>query len=110
MRRSGRLLIRAVVDPAALGYPAKAFLRVRAPLDEVDGVAAALAAAPFVRYATRVAGEHQFVVEVAASSLEHLEAITNGEGWSTAPHEVAVSVMTTTFKRSGLETHPRSPG
>ncbi|WP_161958443.1 Lrp/AsnC family transcriptional regulator [Ornithinimicrobium cavernae] len=103
MRRSGRLLIRAVVDPVALGYPAKAFLWVRTKPADVQTVADSLERAPFVRYATRIAGDHQFVVEVAAATMEELDSITTGTGWSTALTGVDVSVITTTFKRSGLE-------
>jgi DNA-binding Lrp family transcriptional regulator len=104
MRRSGRLLIRAVVDPAEVGYPAHAFLWLKVRPADVASVGSALQQAPFVRYAAHLASEYQFLIEVAATSTDELAEITTGNGWTDALERVEVSIVTSTFKRSGLLT------
>ncbi len=105
MRRAGRLRIRAVVDPAVLGYRAKALLWLKVRPTDVPAVMSALQQASFVRYATHLASEYQFLVEVAAASTEDLADITTGAGWTDAIAAAEVSLITATFKRSGLVTN-----
>lgn len=102
LRREGRVLIRAVVEPRLVGLPVEAMLWVRARPADVDDVARELLASPYVRYASRVAGDRQFVVNVTLPDLDALDEFTGSAAWAAHADAVETSVVLTTLKRSGL--------
>jgi DNA-binding Lrp family transcriptional regulator len=102
LRREGRVLIRAVVAPWRVGLPVEAMLWVRARPGDVDAVADGLRHSPFVRYASRLAGDCQFLVDVTLPGREALDEFVSGAAWARKVQSVETSLVLTTFKRSGL--------
>jgi DNA-binding Lrp family transcriptional regulator len=102
LRREGRVLIRAVVDPWRVGLPVEAMLWVRTQPADVDAVADGLRHSPFVRYATRLAGDCQFLVDVTLPSREALDEFVSSAAWARKVQSVETSLVLATLKRSGL--------
>jgi DNA-binding Lrp family transcriptional regulator len=102
LRSEGRLLIRSVVDPALLGLPVEAMLWVKARPADVDAVAEGLCESQYVRYASRLAGEQQFLVNVTLPSPEALDRFVSTASWASHAQEADISVVLSTLKRSGL--------
>ncbi|MGZ5202111.1 MAG: Lrp/AsnC family transcriptional regulator [Telluria sp.] len=67
----------AVVDPAAIGRPLGAYLRVRPMPGELDRVAAMLASMPAVTMCDRVTGDDCFIAKVQVVSMAALETLIN---------------------------------
>jgi DNA-binding Lrp family transcriptional regulator len=102
LRREGRVLIRTVVEPRLVGLPVEAMLWVRARPAGVDSVARELLASPYVRYASRVAGDRQFLVNVTLPDLDALDEFTGRAAWAAHVDALETSVVLSTLKRSGL--------
>lgn len=102
LRRDGRVLIRAVVDPCLVGLPVEAMVWVRARPSAIDTVAAGLLESPFVRYASRLGGDQQFLVNVTLPDLEALDEFTSTAPWAAHADAVETSLVLSTVKRSGL--------
>ena len=102
LRRDGRVLIRAVVDPWRVGLPLEAMLWVRTRPSVVDAVADGLRESPFVRYATRLAGDRQFLVDVTLPTREALDEFVSSAAWARKVQSVETSLVLATLKRSGL--------
>lgn len=106
LRRERRVLIRAVVDPRLVGLPVEAMLWVRTRPADVDVVAEGLRATPFVRYASRLAGDCQFLVDVTLPSREALDEFVSSAAWASNVQSVETSLVVSTLKRSGLLSSP----
>lgn len=102
MQASGRLFDRAVVEPAALGFPVEATLRIRTHPGRTEAVAARLARVPEVRYLAFVTGRHQLFVNIACVTHSALVDFLTRADWTEDAVEVDTSIVLQALKRSGL--------
>ncbi|WP_406491125.1 Lrp/AsnC family transcriptional regulator [Streptomyces sp. NBC_01604] len=102
LRREGRVRIRAVIEPALLGLPVEAMLRVRTAPAGAEAVAAALADNVHVRYASFVTGEHQILVLAALPSESALYDFVTSAPWLRDVASVDVSLVLSSLKRGGM--------
>lgn len=76
MRASGVITgFRMDVDPAALGLPVAAFVRIRPAPGQLDKLAALARSVEQVSECYRITGEDCFLLKVHAASVEGLESI-----------------------------------
>lgn len=106
LRRTGRLRLHAVVDPAVLGFGVAAVVSVRCAPRDVVAVGEALAKEPAVRLASCVAGDRQLVAEVALPDVDALHDFLTGAAWLERVVEAESSLVVGTLKRDGLFTRP----
>jgi Lrp/AsnC family leucine-responsive transcriptional regulator len=66
---------RLEVDPAALGYPIAAFIRVRPMPGKLPNIAELAASLPQVVECHRITGEDCFILKVRLDSLDNLDVI-----------------------------------
>ncbi|MGA5702241.1 Lrp/AsnC family transcriptional regulator [Peterkaempfera bronchialis] len=104
LSRSGRISIRASVEPALLGLPVEALLWIRTRPDEVAGVGRLLLESPLVRYAAEVMGEYQLLVDVTQPSKEALHRFLSTEPWVRKAEAVQSSLVVEAWKRSAAPT------
>jgi DNA-binding Lrp family transcriptional regulator len=102
LRREGRVRIRAVIEPALLGLPVEAVLRVRTAPAGAESVAAALADNVHVRYASFVTGEHQILVLAALPSESALYDFVTRAPWLRDVASVDTSLVLSSLKRGGM--------
>jgi DNA-binding Lrp family transcriptional regulator len=102
LRRAGRVRIRAVIEPALLGLPVEAALRVRAAPASAEAVAAALADSVHVRYASFVTGERQILVLAALPSESALYDFVTRSPWLRDVASVDTSLVLSSLKRGGM--------
>ncbi|MGP4047810.1 Lrp/AsnC family transcriptional regulator [Streptomyces sp. 2A115] len=102
LRRDGRVRIRAVIEPALLGLPVEAVLRVRTTPARAEAVAAALADNVHVRYASFVTGEHQILVLAALPSESALYDFVTRAPWLRDVASVDTSLVLSSLKRGGM--------
>lgn len=102
MQTSGRLYDRAVVEPAALGFPVEAILRIRAVPGRIESVARRLAEVPEVRYLAFTTGRHQLFVDIACVDHAALAAFLMRADWTEDAIEVDTSIVIQSLKRSGV--------
>ncbi|WP_063890692.1 Lrp/AsnC family transcriptional regulator [Sciscionella sediminilitoris] len=69
---------RMAVDPAALGLPVTAFVRVRPAAGQLAKVAALATESPQVSECHRITGEDCFLLKVHAATVELLEEVLDG--------------------------------
>ncbi|MET7765143.1 Lrp/AsnC family transcriptional regulator [Streptomyces sp. NPDC005336] len=70
----------AVLDPARLGLPVLAFVRLRYPTGNYEPFQDLIATTPEILEAHHVTGEDCFVIKVAARSMRHLEEVSGRIG------------------------------
>lgn len=76
LQRSGVITGFAMqVDPAALGLPVSAFVRIRPAPGQLSKIADLAASIPTVTECHRITGEDCFLVKVHARAIEDLEAV-----------------------------------
>lgn len=102
LRRSGRALVRAVVDPRSIGLPVEAMLWIRARPGDIDLIGEGLAASNFVRYAAATMGEYQLVAQLVVPNMPALHDCVTRSPWSTTAVSVETSLVVATPKRSGV--------
>ncbi|MEV0225289.1 Lrp/AsnC family transcriptional regulator [Streptomyces sp. NPDC050704] len=102
LRREGRVRIRAVIEPALLGLPVEAVLRVRTAPADAEAVAAALVDNVHVRYASFVTGEHQILVLAALPSESALYDFVTRAPWLRGVASVDTSLVLSSLKRGGM--------
>ncbi|KOU56377.1 AsnC family transcriptional regulator [Streptomyces sp. MMG1533] len=102
LRREGRVRIRAVIEPALLGLPVEAVLRVRTAPAGAEAVAAALADNVHVRYASFVTGEHQILVLAALPGESALYDFVTRAPWLRDVASVDTSLVLSSLKRGGM--------
>lgn len=98
---SGRLQVRALVEPALLGLPVEAVLWIDAAPGDVEALGGLLAEDPRVRYAAAVAGDHQLVADVTCRSNTELFAMVTGAPWVRHASAVDTSFVLHPRKRGG---------
>ncbi len=101
MQADGRLYTRTVVEPALLGFPVDAVLRIRTVPGGIDRVARILAEVPEIRYLAFTTGRHQLLAEIACTSQEALAAFLFRDDWTAYSLEVDTSLVIHALKRSG---------
>lgn len=102
MQKSGRLYTRTIVEPAAIGFPVNAILRIRTVPGGIDRVARILAEVPEIRYLAFTTGRHQLLAEIACTSQEALAAFLFRDDWTAHSLEVDTSLVIHALKRSGV--------
>jgi DNA-binding Lrp family transcriptional regulator len=102
LQASGRLFDRAVVEPAALGFPVEAILRIRTFPGRTEEVATRLAQVPEVRYLAFVTGRHQLFVDIACVDHAALVEFLMRADWTQDAIEVDTSIVLQALKRSGV--------
>ncbi len=68
---------RTLLNPAALGLPLQAYIRITVRYGLYDAFAAQLDAMPEVLTADRVTGEDCYILKVAVRDVTHLEGVIN---------------------------------
>ncbi|MDN5750633.1 MAG: Lrp/AsnC family transcriptional regulator [Pseudonocardia sp.] len=106
LRRDGRLRIRAVVDPARLGFGLRAVVRASAAPRDVASVAVGLLREPWVLRASCVSGDRPVLAELAVPGVDALHDLTTGAAWLTGVTALEVTVVAGTVKDGGLFTPP----
>lgn len=102
LRLSGRLTIRAVIEPRLLGFPVEAVLWIKAAPGDVDLLGQSLLRSSSVRYAAAITGEYQVFADVIVASREALyEFATNSAALAEAT-SVETTIVITALKRSGV--------
>lgn len=102
LQASGRLFDRAVVEPAALGFPVEAILRIRTHPGRTEDVARRLAEVPEVRYLAFTTGRHQLFVDIACVDHAALAEFLMRADWTEDAIEVDTSIVLQALKRSGV--------
>jgi Lrp/AsnC family transcriptional regulator for asnA, asnC and gidA len=95
---TGAVYVRAILDPASIGYPVEGLLTVRADSSALDVVGKYIANLPTTRWAANVAG--QVLVQTAARSLAEVRGLIEEIGATPGVPEVSASLFATVFKRS----------
>ncbi|MFC7343900.1 Lrp/AsnC family transcriptional regulator [Saccharopolyspora griseoalba] len=108
LRRDGRVLIRAVVEPAQVGLPIEAMLWVRTSPADVDDAAEGLRESPYVRYASRLCGDWQFLINATLPTPKALDDFVSRAPWAKRVQHVETSMVLCTLKRSGVLAPPSS--
>lgn len=98
MTSSGILFIRAVVDPALLGFPVEALLTMVRTQAKADGVGEHLASLPVTRWAA--ASGEKVMAQVATASLADLRLLLADLLARDDVHSVTSSIYAEVFKRS----------
>jgi Lrp/AsnC family leucine-responsive transcriptional regulator len=75
VRMGARLRFRMDVDPAALGLPVAAFVRIRPAAGRLDKIAELAASLPQISECHRITGEDCFLAKVHAPTIGDLEAV-----------------------------------
>jgi DNA-binding Lrp family transcriptional regulator len=101
LRRSGLLVIRALVDPRLIGLPIGALLRIKTAPTAVENVADALLHSPAVRYAAHLMGEYQLLADVRFPSKSALTEFLVASPWLKHVDAMESSLIIATLKQSG---------
>lgn len=102
MQQSGRLFDRAVVEPAAIGFPVEAILRIRTLPGHTDSVAMRLSRVPEIRYLAFTTGRYQLFVDIACVDQAALVDFLMRSDWTEDALEVDTSMVLHAVKRSGV--------
>lgn len=102
LQASGRIFDRAVIEPAALGFPVEAILRIKTFPGKAESVALRLAQVPEVRYLAFTTGQHQLFVDIACVSHADLTSFLMRSDWTEDAIEVDTSIVLQALKRSGM--------
>ena len=92
----------AQVNPAAVGLPLRAFIKVTIAGDKLERFAAVARRVPEVRECHRVTGAESFIVQVAVRDVAHLEQVID----SLAPY---VATQTSIVLASIIDWNPVVP-
>ncbi len=65
----------ALVDPAKVGLPVRAFIKITVPGDRLPRFSALAQRVPEVRECHRVTGQESYILQVAVRDLAHLEIV-----------------------------------
>ena len=102
LRGRGHIVLRSVIEPAAIGLPVEAMLWVRTAPQHVGRVGEALTACPEVRYVAATMGAHQIVVDVAVSDKAAMYGFLASHPWLEHVTSVESSLVVAPLKRSGV--------
>ncbi len=65
----------ALVDPAKVGLPVRAFIKITVPGDRLQHFSVLARRVPEVRECHRVTGQESYILQVAVRDLQHLETV-----------------------------------
>ncbi|QIM17866.1 AsnC family transcriptional regulator [Leucobacter coleopterorum] len=102
LQESGRMFDRAVVEPAILGFPVEAILRIRTFPGRTESVAKRLTRVPEVRYLAFTTGRHQLFVDIACTDHAALANFLMRADWTEDAVEVDTAIVLHALKRSGV--------
>lgn len=102
LRRNGRALIRAVVEPQLIGLPVEAILWIRTHPQHVDEVGEALTESRYIRYAAATMGTYQLIAHLVVPSMPALHATITQSTWSAKVVSCESSLIIAVPQRSGL--------
>jgi Lrp/AsnC family transcriptional regulator for asnA, asnC and gidA len=94
----GAVYVRAVLDPASIGYPVEGLLTVRAEASALDAAGRYIADLPATRWAANVSG--RILVQTATRSLAELHSVMQGIGAHPGVAGADLSLFAGIFKRS----------
>lgn len=94
--------VRAIVDPADVGLPVSALVKLAVPPAAMAEMAGALRVLPEVRYAVLTTGAFQLLVDVTLPSVEALRDIVTGAGWSAPATRIDSALVVAAYKRGGV--------
>ncbi|MDB5243881.1 MAG: Lrp/AsnC family transcriptional regulator [Spirosoma sp.] len=94
----GAVFVRAILDPASIGYPVEALLTVRAEATALDAAGRYIADLPAARWAANVSG--RVLVQTATRSLAELRGVMEEVASQPGVTGVDVSLFARIFKRS----------
>lgn len=94
--------VRAVVDPADIGFPVSALLRVAAAPADLAAIIERVRAHPHVRYAVLTTGAEPLLVDVAVPRLDDVAKLVRGDGWTASASRVVSSRIVAAYKRGGI--------
>jgi DNA-binding Lrp family transcriptional regulator len=111
MLERGALSVRAIVDPAHIGFPVEAVLWARVAPTDVRDVGRLVGEAPGVRYAVMAVGEFQLMVNVTVAGLEELRSFLTESPWTERVQAIRTSLVVRAYKRGGvvMSAQPRGP-
>lgn len=93
--------LRVVVEPAALGFPSEAIVRVSAPPRLAGELIAALLTHSEVRYLAALGSDADLLVHLACRNNEHLHDLVSRSPWCALAHTIEVDHLLVAEKRSG---------
>lgn len=106
---SGLTTIRAVVDPAWLGYPVEAIVSIEARAQHLEAIALQLASPPIMRWAASATGQQRIIAQVATKDRAELHSLLVSLSSSTpAPESVKASLVMNILKRSDVSYSTKS--
>jgi DNA-binding Lrp family transcriptional regulator len=105
LRRSGSLLIRAIFEPALIGFGVEALLWAQASFAELDGIGGLIRQSAQVRYASVLAGEFQLLVDVVVADRGELYDYLRTSPWVARCRSVEPCLLVEALKRSGAAAH-----
>ncbi|WP_217553276.1 Lrp/AsnC family transcriptional regulator [Streptomyces sp. GbtcB6] len=103
LQSSARLAIRAVVEPAALGFPVEGLLWVRVRPAAMEETARRLLSLPAVRYLAALAGDFPLLVNTAHRSREELQRFLVDSGWAREVDQVRTTLVVESLRRGGAD-------
>lgn len=95
---NGAVFVRAILDPASIGYPVESILTVYAEAHALDASGRYIADLPATRWAANVSG--RILVQTATRSLAELNALMGRIAAHSGVTGVDVSLVTRIYKRS----------
>ena len=94
----GAVYVRAILDPASIGYPVEGILSVHVEAGSLEAAGRYLGDLPTTRWAANVSG--RILVQTAARSLAELRRVMEDIAAHAGVIDVDVSLFTSIFKRS----------
>ncbi|WP_125098232.1 Lrp/AsnC family transcriptional regulator [Leucobacter chromiireducens] len=98
---SGQCSIRALVEPALVGYPVESMLWVQVPPHRVEALGHELGTWPEVRYAAAITGDYQLVLNLTATTHAELYALLAHPIWSSDVTHLRTDLIVEARKRGG---------
>ncbi|MGY1637169.1 Lrp/AsnC family transcriptional regulator [Geodermatophilus sp. SYSU D00742] len=104
LRAEGLVHLRAIFEPAILGFGTEALLWVQASFGDVAAVGEELIRSSAVRYASVLAGDRQLLVDVVARDQPELYRYLQEASWVARAASIEPSFVVEALKRSGTLT------
>ncbi|HWD07398.1 MAG TPA: Lrp/AsnC family transcriptional regulator [Amycolatopsis sp.] len=102
LRSEGLVVLRAVVEPALLGFPVEALVWLHSAPSSSEALGRALHGAPAVRWAIESAGHCTFVVDLVAADRAALRELVTASQWSQFVDHYEISTVLESLKRSAV--------
>ncbi|WP_238993365.1 Lrp/AsnC family transcriptional regulator [Nocardioides caldifontis] len=102
LQAAGILSIRAVLEPALLGFPIGALIWLKVKPGNIDTVVSSLQASPYVRYGAIVLGSENVVVDVRVPDRRTLYDFLNASDWAPLAEAAEASMILSALKQSDI--------